>query len=279
MRSEALEVWYVPQIFAMLPVLLQGAVALFLVGLIDFALPLGRELEIAVSFTVGVALLFLAMTTALPVCQGFLFLTGTYPYRKPPTPCAFKSPQSRFILAIFAPLLCLLSYIPSGIRRYIFSSPSLFRRCDMLPHLRKVLQKKTWPTLDREWLTLRDAYHQCILDKDEDLYYHQSNWRSSFPLSDITQFLIKVIKEIPTAKHTDMFLGAAVYCFRDISASVWSDPPTEQYTYQRKDRRNNYFEQLYLHRSTCSMPKYLLHGGAYHYGRNDYSKFFKHIKR
>ncbi|KAF9484109.1 hypothetical protein BDN70DRAFT_798383, partial [Pholiota conissans] len=40
MRTQSLKAWYVPQIFAGLPLLLQGALILFLAGLIDFTLPL-----------------------------------------------------------------------------------------------------------------------------------------------------------------------------------------------------------------------------------------------
>ncbi|KAF9484096.1 hypothetical protein BDN70DRAFT_765017, partial [Pholiota conissans] len=40
MRRESLKAWHVPQIFSSLPLLLQGALVLFLAGLIDFVLPL-----------------------------------------------------------------------------------------------------------------------------------------------------------------------------------------------------------------------------------------------
>ncbi|KDR70458.1 hypothetical protein GALMADRAFT_17807, partial [Galerina marginata CBS 339.88] len=36
MRAEGLEAWYVPQVFSALPLLLQVALVLFLVGLVDF---------------------------------------------------------------------------------------------------------------------------------------------------------------------------------------------------------------------------------------------------
>ncbi|KAF8179909.1 hypothetical protein BJ912DRAFT_1062706 [Pholiota molesta] len=92
MRSEALDVWRVPQIFSALPVLLQAALALFLIGLIDFILPLGRKLTIPVSIIIALTLFFLAATTALPTYQGFLFLTGFYPYTQPPSPAGMEGP-------------------------------------------------------------------------------------------------------------------------------------------------------------------------------------------
>lgn len=283
MRSEALEVWYVPQIFAVLPVLLQGAVALFLVGLIEFALPLGREITISASATIGVTLLFLAATTILPTCQVLLFFTGIYPYSKPPTPCAFKSPQSRFVWTIFAPLLLLFTYLLSIIYWIIedFFYYPLLRRHVMLPHLRIVLRQKTWPVLDHKWLTLRDAYHQCIVDKDIFLYPHQKAWKPSFPLNDITQFLVNAVKETATAKHTDTFLGAAVHCFQDISASIWTDSPLGPHFryFERRDRRSNYFEQFYLPQYYCSMSRYLLHGGARQYRQLDHSEVSKYIEQ
>jgi hypothetical protein len=48
--------------------------------------------------------------------------------------------------------------------------------------------ERTWPIFDRKWLSLRDACHQRIFDKDPDLYQHRTlwDWEDSFPLSDVT---------------------------------------------------------------------------------------------
>ncbi|KAF9478482.1 hypothetical protein BDN70DRAFT_776691, partial [Pholiota conissans] len=94
MRSEALEIWHVSRIFAALPLLLQGALVLFLAGLIDFTLRLGMKLAIPVACIIGLILLFLAATTVLPALQGLLLLSRHFPQTQLPAPCAYKSPQS-----------------------------------------------------------------------------------------------------------------------------------------------------------------------------------------
>ncbi|KAF8188649.1 hypothetical protein BJ912DRAFT_1106650, partial [Pholiota molesta] len=109
MRSTALEAWYVPVIFSTLPLLLQGALILFLAGLIDFALPLGRKLIIPVSVVVGLTLLFLGATTVFPTLQGISFLYRRS-YKQVPTPCPFKSPQSHAFRILAKSMLQLLSF-------------------------------------------------------------------------------------------------------------------------------------------------------------------------
>lgn len=273
MRSEALNVWCVPQIFSALPVLLQGALALFLVGLIDFVLPLGRKLTLPVSVIIGLTLLFLAATTALPTCQGFLFLTGFYPYSKPPSPCAFKSPQSRVLLSIFGPLIRMVSYVIFQVYDFLCFYPSIYpsicRRYTALPFLHKVLRQRTWPNWDREWLRLRDAYHQCILDKDPDLDSHQQLWSrlDLFPVSDITQYLVKSVLETPTVKDKKVFLSTVIHCFDQISASIWLDIPK---LWKFIARRNDYFEKLHG-KPACSISKYFLHSGYYTIPEDDKS--------
>ncbi|KAF9484139.1 hypothetical protein BDN70DRAFT_798299, partial [Pholiota conissans] len=69
MRLQALDEWYVPHIFAGLPLLLQGALALFLIGMIDFSFPLGPKIVISVAIIVGFTLLFLGATTVLSSLQ------------------------------------------------------------------------------------------------------------------------------------------------------------------------------------------------------------------
>jgi hypothetical protein len=252
MRAEALDVWFVPQIFSALPVLLQGALALFLAGMIDFVLPLGSKLTIPVCVIIGLTLLFLAATMVLPTCQAFLFLTGFYPYSKPPTPCAFKSPQSRVLLSIFSPFICALSFVIFWVYRHLHSHPSMFRRHTALPYLQDVLQQSTWPSLDQAWLRLRDAYHQCILFNDT---YHLQDWSQidHFPIGDITQYLVKSVVETPTIKDMETFLGAAVYSFQEISDSRWKIPRNGHR--EEKVHYNNYFEQLLqLGMPSCSVP-------------------------
>ncbi|KDR66592.1 hypothetical protein GALMADRAFT_106286, partial [Galerina marginata CBS 339.88] len=105
MRSEGMEKWYVWKIFTALPLLLQTALALFLVGVVDFLLTLDNKVAISVSVVIGLTLLFLAATTALPMLQGlylyfpFLFVRDL---SKEPSQCPYKSPQSHVFRAFFS---------------------------------------------------------------------------------------------------------------------------------------------------------------------------------
>ena len=96
MRKEALEAWYVPHIFAGLPLLFQGALALYLAGLIDHLLRFGLGVAIPGIIFIFLRLFVLFATTALPTLQGLVVLP-TYLERNPnlASPCPYKSPQSQ----------------------------------------------------------------------------------------------------------------------------------------------------------------------------------------
>jgi hypothetical protein len=280
MRSESLEAWYVPQIFSTLPLLLQGALVLFFAGLIDFTLPLGTKLTAPVACTIALILLFLAATTALPAFQSLFLFSGHSSRDAVPTPCAFKSPQSQVFRTLFGFFLHFLSfafptvYLPEKLFKMfiwnIFSEDSSQRH--HFPYMYTIWYRKTWPTFDFEWLSLRDAWHNGILDKDTKLYEHLKEWKDAFPLSDITQCLVKAITEPTSGKHTEDFLVAACYCFQEVSASIWKDKSLENGCNNQVERRNHYFEQLYqrlnqrpYRYATCSVAQLLVYGGTYNY--------------
>ncbi|KAF8896748.1 hypothetical protein CPB84DRAFT_1681979 [Gymnopilus junonius] len=83
MHAEALEAWYVPQIFMGLPVLLQASLVLFFVGIIDFLFTLNQTVVIPVTVLVALTLISTMVTTVLPTFQFDV-----------PTQCPYKSPQS-----------------------------------------------------------------------------------------------------------------------------------------------------------------------------------------
>ncbi|KAF8181070.1 hypothetical protein BJ912DRAFT_882517, partial [Pholiota molesta] len=158
MRSEAIEAWYLRQVFAVLPLLLQAALVLFLAGLIDFSLPLGTKLVIPVSIIVGLTLLFLAATTILPSLQGLFFFCGLYPRTTLPTPCPFKSPQSLAFRSLFRICIhAIFRIFPSPFLDFDSSSPdsdgwcwkienrSLLIADHLVPSVRKMWYQRTWP--------------------------------------------------------------------------------------------------------------------------------------
>ncbi|KDR77970.1 hypothetical protein GALMADRAFT_17717, partial [Galerina marginata CBS 339.88] len=96
MRAEGLEAWYVPQIFSSLPILLQSALILFLVGLVDFLLASGHQVAIPVIVVMGIPLVFLIFTTVLPATHIFVFFLPLKGRAfKVPQQCPYKSPQSK----------------------------------------------------------------------------------------------------------------------------------------------------------------------------------------
>jgi len=95
-RSDGLKRWYVPQIFAGLPLLLQAALVLFFIGLIEFLLSIQIDVAIPVFAAIAVPIVFLVATTILPTLQ---LCTMRFPYflrvnDRPPAPCPYKSPQA-----------------------------------------------------------------------------------------------------------------------------------------------------------------------------------------
>ncbi|KAF9475235.1 hypothetical protein BDN70DRAFT_996554 [Pholiota conissans] len=249
MRSEALEAWYVPQMFAALPLLLQVALVLFLAGLIDFTLPLGLKLSIPIIIVIGFILLFLGATTVLPAVQGLLLLSGRFSRDKVPSPCAYKSPQSQNFRTLSGFILYLLSFI----------FPEVYLRGDLdgrwgkfsirkdklqiFPHTHTIWRRKLWPSFDLEWLSLRDTWHNYIHDKRPHLNHHRDEWKDFFPLSDITQCLLRIATEATSAKHTEEFLVATCACFQKISQSIWE---FDSYHWGvQVDRRSHYFDWLF----------------------------------
>lgn len=266
MRSQAIETWYASHMFAALPLLLQAALVLFFGGLIDFSILLGMKVTIPVALIIGLTLLFLAATTVLPTVQALFFLTSLYPRKSIPTPCAFKSPQSHAFrnLSLGCFHFLALGLSRSTLSKYLFRNPVPSKQRHLYPYLYTIWTKNKWPAIDREWLPLRDACHQHILDDDPDLYLHRKFWEQTFPLSDITQCVVEAVKEAPSAKHSEIFLTAAYHCFQEISSTVW----TNSWRFpQRIDRRNNYFEQLQGNWGISSTFKSLSHGGIYKFQR------------
>ncbi|KAF8181090.1 hypothetical protein BJ912DRAFT_1145603 [Pholiota molesta] len=290
MRSAALEEWHVSMIFTALPLLLQTALVFFLVGLFEFSLPLGQEVTNMVSVYGGLPLLFLAATTILPSLQGFSFFCGLYPRKTLPTPCPFKSPQSFVFRGLFQ-IFNLVNFYVAPIPEVYHdkSSPnredwgwkiknrSLLIADHLATHVRTMWYfERTWPIFDRKWLSLRDACHQRIFDKDPDLYQHRTlwDWEDSFPLSDVTQYLLELASEKPCFKHTESFLGALVHGFNELAESIWI---TNDKRYQRVDRRSNYFENLQSSTS-CSLSNLLLHGGIYKFDQLNEDNLHRYLK-
>jgi len=95
LNVESVDRWYLPQIFTALPLLLQLALVLFLVGVIEFLWSLNSTVAIPIAVAVGLSLSFLLCTTVLPTMQALLLFLPRLPWgNMPRSPCPYRSPQS-----------------------------------------------------------------------------------------------------------------------------------------------------------------------------------------
>lgn len=106
MRTEALQTWHVPQIFATLPLLLQFALVFFFAGIAQLLADASTTVLVPVACVMGATVLFLVLSTILPTVQA---ATLNHLQDDVPVPCPYKSPQA------------------NAFRRLITSSNTLFK--------------------------------------------------------------------------------------------------------------------------------------------------------
>ncbi|KAF9254626.1 hypothetical protein L218DRAFT_460327 [Marasmius fiardii PR-910] len=112
MRHQSLQKWGVSGMVNTLPLLLESALILFFLGVLDLLWSLNRVVAIVITVQVGLAILFLVATTVLP--------TMTFAW-KPAIPCPYKSPQAW----IFYQLVDFV--LPRNWSRFGMSINSFFR--------------------------------------------------------------------------------------------------------------------------------------------------------
>lgn len=109
LEVESIDRWYLPQIFTALPLLIQLALVLFLLGVIEFLWSINHTVTIPIAVAVGFSLLFLLGTTVLPTIQALsLFLPRWLPQAKPRSPCPYRSPQSWAFHELIRPLVGII---------------------------------------------------------------------------------------------------------------------------------------------------------------------------
>ncbi|KAF8656468.1 hypothetical protein AX16_002519 [Volvariella volvacea WC 439] len=93
LRYQGLLDWKVPEIISALPVLLQLALIVFFIGLIDFLWSMSAVASIAVSIVFALLIGFVLVTSVIPTIQ----LSPARKHRKVPTQCPYRSPQAWFL--------------------------------------------------------------------------------------------------------------------------------------------------------------------------------------
>ena len=239
MRQEALEVWYVPQIFAGLPLLLQGALALYLAGLIDYLLGFGLGVAIPGIIFIALSLLFLIATTVLPTVQGLVVLpTYLEITHDLPSPCAYKSPQSqafrRFVTTFRRSFLAIrwlmaqIQWLIMHSRKFVYrfmrveaSQPQFVKTSRWFPSILPVWHTASWIDFDRSWLNFHDLMFLNITDDQllDDFY------RPPKPLYDA----LKGIRSIARGNEmnpSERYLFAQFHYLNDISSSIIGEDVT-----------------------------------------------------
>ena len=143
MRYEGLLAWHVPEILSALPVMLQAALVLFFVGLLDLLWSRNTVVAACVSAVVGIVLIFLIVTTALPAVQHALVASKHLRVYQ----CPYKSPQSWLAYRLGHTMFWLINSL--NLRRS--NESHRFHR------LVKSAVDLNWMTFDMRWRQLRDA--------------------------------------------------------------------------------------------------------------------------
>ncbi|KDR79392.1 hypothetical protein GALMADRAFT_137234 [Galerina marginata CBS 339.88] len=167
MRYEGLLYWRVPDILSLLPILLQSSLILFFIGLLDLLWARHTLVAGCVTAAVGVVMLFLAATTALPALQ-HAFTKDKHLRVKQ---CPYKSPQS------------WLFYRSGHTLFWIFNSFELpWSKFDS-PRFHRLLKSAgdlNWMTFDMRWRQFRDADEvtrgTARKQKDSDDLVHGLQW-------------------------------------------------------------------------------------------------------
>ncbi|KAF8873973.1 hypothetical protein CPB84DRAFT_1893368 [Gymnopilus junonius] len=208
MRAEALEAWYVPQIFTGLPVLLQASLVLFFVGIVDFLFALNQTVAIPVTVLVALTLISTMVTTVLPTFQLFSLTFFTPSSNSDvPTQCPYKSPQSWAFLQLSKWIY------RNGYAVYSFfrSHPSEWAISQVPLQFFFEIGAKGWIGFDSHWLGIRDASFQFIEG------FFTSSFESTHPRRpryDETMMLSETIEDY---SNDDQLVCAAYHCFHDIS--------------------------------------------------------------
>ncbi|PIL32994.1 hypothetical protein GSI_05112 [Ganoderma sinense ZZ0214-1] len=138
LRHEGFIRWNVPLTIALLPILLQIAMALFFAGLLDLLWSLHLAVAGVVTVLVTISLSFLVLTTVLPTFR---------------SDCPYKSPQAMSVFLLAQGFMRLLSYLAGRLysllrwdRRQwpIYVEPRLFKRRSRLlaGWLRSLMHRK-----------------------------------------------------------------------------------------------------------------------------------------
>jgi len=254
MRTQSLREWHVPRIFRTLPLVLQAALVLFLVGLIDFLSPFGKKIVIPVSVIISITLLLLLYTSVYPAIEGVILLVQISCFRlkgDPPTPCPYKSPQAYISLNVAAAAFRTFHRLHESLKGSLSENicfpsrkkgPSI--KTQALSCIRKSYDHPgTWTQYDLTWLSIRDAYAYSIRPSlsEDDVYIARTLSNDVFSMFDIVRATIGNIHN-RTQKTDEHILTAEYHCISEISEALAATH--RSVSWQDFQCQNDYFQDL-----------------------------------
>lgn len=234
MRQESLREWHVPAIFASLPILLQVALILFFIGIVDFLSSMSYVVMIPVATALLCPVIFIFLTTASPTLQSFTAAVRIPSSNMPvPSPCPYKSPQSfgfrrlvtssqSFFTWIHNRVVTLL-YLLHGISPSLGSGHKSPRsdgwRYRLLPTRAYLFwAHRNWRDFDRTWLILRNEHFDITrMRQGEDPPYQPIVIE---PIYDSVRSISKVARG---NEHSDSAVFSVYHCFQDLVRTTLSE--------------------------------------------------------
>lgn len=184
MKFDGLEAWKVNEIVSSVPLLLQFALGLFFLGIVELLWQLHPAVAVPVTTVVILALVFYVVTTILPTVH----LANWY--RTPgsrASQCPYKSPHAWIVLR--AALRFIMDSVPAkNQKRHFRLDSERFERAD-----RSIRNPRSWVALDIAWTALSDA--ETALDRPE-YRFRALGWLSrSVDHADLPSFIWHCLRQ------------------------------------------------------------------------------------
>jgi hypothetical protein len=136
LRYESFMYWKVPEIISSLPILVELAVILFFIGILDFLRGANIALFALVSGSIGLVLLFVSLTTALPTIFHLVIPNPIILKQVKTLPCAYRSPQAHAFRLLATPLSLMITWFrPSWTCRWLTTWLSVERYFSEAPYI------------------------------------------------------------------------------------------------------------------------------------------------
>jgi len=280
LNVESLDRWYLPQIFTALPLLLQLALVLFLIGVLEFLWNLNSTVAIPIVVTIGLSLFFLLWTTILPTMQTlFLFLPRIPWGNMPRSPCPFRSPQSWAFHQSVRPLFAVLLSKFGGIKRdYGFESHRMTLEGDryLVSYAIETTSRRQRrpcnlifrPPTSNSWAELGIAW---LFQRDLDFMGQDSRFTKKtsideeirpVPMYDVVQAIINIAEN---GSSQDNLLAhhcvqPIVQCNKTDGAYMWYLSHLGRYWYLDGDRAETLSVDALMHHNTLFLHRRIGYG-------------------